>query len=219
MAFTVSDFRRELKTGPYAWPGGYPRFFLLSDGEALSFKDAKANARLVMEAIRDRDNSGWRVVGVDVNWEDDNLFSAHSGEKIESAYGDNPAKRTKRTSRGRSKGGLKRPSQSTGEAPSSRLLKRRRKTAAAPRGFFANPAKVRILRDTHFAAGALFRVYEKRRTVNLGVVSDWNPIATFDDLSKAKDYAKAYADANNRQVVIAGNFAGVSEFKNKRVAR
>lgn len=48
----------------------------------------------------------------------------------------NPAKRTPR---GRSKGGLKRPSQSTGEAPSSRLLKRRRKTVAAPRGFFANP--------------------------------------------------------------------------------
>lgn len=129
----------------------------------------------------------------------------------------NPAK--KRAARGRSKGPLNRVSQATGAAPSARLVKRRRATKAAPKGFYANPAKVRMLRDEHFAAGPLFRVYEKRRTADLGIVSDWNPIATFDDLAKAKEYAKAYADAHNRQVVIAGNFAGVPVFRNKRVAR
>ena len=36
-AFSVKQFDEALKNGPYAWPGGYPLFFLLSDGETLGF--------------------------------------------------------------------------------------------------------------------------------------------------------------------------------------
>ena len=63
-------------------------YFVCSDGEALSFEAAKENARRICEAIRDHSNDGWRVIGADVNWEDSSLFCAHSGKRIESAYGE-----------------------------------------------------------------------------------------------------------------------------------
>ena len=84
---SISDFRRAVRNGPYAWPGGYPLYFVCSDGEALSFAAAKQERRLILEALRDNDRSGWRVVGVDTNWEDAELRCAHTGELIEAAYG------------------------------------------------------------------------------------------------------------------------------------
>jgi hypothetical protein len=83
---SISDFRKAMRHGPYAWPGGYPCYFVTSDGAALSFAAARQERRNILEAIRDKDNSGWRVVGMDVNWEDSELYCDHTGEKIESAY-------------------------------------------------------------------------------------------------------------------------------------
>lgn len=93
VSFTTRQFCEALRAGPYAWPGGYPCYFLLSDGETLSFKAAREEIRLVIGAIIDgRENphetSGWRVVAVDINWEDEDMVCAHSGERIESAYGE-----------------------------------------------------------------------------------------------------------------------------------
>jgi hypothetical protein len=85
---TISDFRKAMRHGPYAWPGGYPCYFITSDGAALSFKTARNERRLILEAIRDRDNGGWRVIGFDINWEDSELVCDHTGEHIESAYGE-----------------------------------------------------------------------------------------------------------------------------------
>ena len=90
---TGKDFRAAIKQGPYAWPGGYPTFFIMSDGEALSFNDAKKNAKQIIRAIRDDDRSGWRAVAFEINWEDNDLYSSDSNEKIESAYAENPRKR------------------------------------------------------------------------------------------------------------------------------
>jgi len=89
---TVHDFVRALEEGPYAWPGGYPLFFTTSDGGALAFGTAWEERRLIAEAIRDKDRSGWRVVDVDVNWEDPELFDDHAGGRIESAYAEDDAK-------------------------------------------------------------------------------------------------------------------------------
>ena len=86
---SISDFRRAMRNGPHAWPGGYPLYFVTADGEALSFKTAREERRNILQAIADNDTrSGWRVVGVDVNWEDGGLVCAHSGERIQSAYAD-----------------------------------------------------------------------------------------------------------------------------------
>ncbi|WP_028165470.1 hypothetical protein [Bradyrhizobium elkanii] len=84
---TISDFRAAFRNGPYAWPGGYPLYFITADGAALSFKAAKAERRNILEAIRDDDKrSGWRVVAIEINWEDGNLICDHTSERIESAY-------------------------------------------------------------------------------------------------------------------------------------
>ena len=86
---TVSEFRAAMRQGPYAWPGGYPLFFVTEDGEALSFAAVRAERRLVLEAVAGRDNNGgWRVIALEVNWEDESLTCAHTGKAIESAYGE-----------------------------------------------------------------------------------------------------------------------------------
>lgn len=83
---TVADLAIALESGPYAWPGGYPRYFITSDGAALSFKAVETERENVEESIRDRLSDGWRVVAVDTNWEDPALFCDHTGDRIESAY-------------------------------------------------------------------------------------------------------------------------------------
>lgn len=86
---TVSEFRKAMRHGPYAWPGGYPCYFVTADGAALSFKAAKECRRQIIQAIAEHDTgSGWCVVALTVNWEDTELTCDHTGEPIESAYGE-----------------------------------------------------------------------------------------------------------------------------------
>jgi len=90
---SISDLRKAFRNGPYAWPGGYPCYFVLSDGEALSFAAARPNLRYMLESLRDyqtnrREHSGWRPVALEINYEDTDLYCAHTGEQIESAYGE-----------------------------------------------------------------------------------------------------------------------------------
>jgi hypothetical protein len=86
MKYSADQFARDLAE-PYAWPGGYPRYFITSDGAALSYKAAETERRLIRRAIRTNDTrSGWRVVACDVNWEDPDLICDHTGARIESAY-------------------------------------------------------------------------------------------------------------------------------------
>lgn len=93
---TIQEFKQALRNGPYAWPGGYPIYFVTADGDALSFKAAKENSRLIMRAIRDGENTGgWRVIGSQVNWEDNDAYCAHTGEKIECAYPDDKSSKAK----------------------------------------------------------------------------------------------------------------------------
>lgn len=88
---TIGDFRRAVRNGPYAWPGGYPCFWLMSDGEACAFGVAKSERRNMLEALRDNDRNGWRPVALEINWEDAALFCAHTGARIESAYAEDEA--------------------------------------------------------------------------------------------------------------------------------
>jgi len=85
---TVKDFNKALDNGPFAWPGGYPLYFICADGAALSFEAALENADLIREAIAEKDDSGWRVVACEVNWEAEYLFCEHTGKQIAPAYGE-----------------------------------------------------------------------------------------------------------------------------------
>jgi len=88
---SISDFRRAYRTGPYAWPGGYPCYFVTSDGAALSWSAARYNRRAILEAIATNARDGWKVIGVDVNWEDPALYCDATGERIPSAYAEDQA--------------------------------------------------------------------------------------------------------------------------------
>ena len=91
-SYTADQFSADLKE-PYAWPGGYPRYFVCSDGADLSFAAAKAQSWQIRHAIRTNDpSSGWRVDGCEVNWEDPALYCDHTGARIESAYAEDDAK-------------------------------------------------------------------------------------------------------------------------------
>ena len=83
----VSQLKATLRNGAYAWPGGYPLFFITSDGAPLCFDCARSEFRSVAESIRDELSDGWRIVACDINYEDDSCFCDHCNEKIESAYG------------------------------------------------------------------------------------------------------------------------------------
>lgn len=94
----------------------------------------------------------------------------------------NPLTRVKSTS----------PSMATGEPPSKRLIRRRKKTARAPAGFYANPiegsrapARFAVHRATpHGTAGAL--------------------LGEFPTKAAAVEYGQAVADQKKVRVVIVG---------------
>ncbi len=84
---SVADLKATLRNGEHAWPGGYPMYFITSDGEALSFTTVRKEFQRIASSIRDKANDGWRVVGCDINYEDNDLVDSHTGEPIESAHG------------------------------------------------------------------------------------------------------------------------------------
>jgi len=82
----LTDLDTAIANGPYVWPGGYPCFFLTSDGAALSFQSVLDNLEAIRESVAGQLRDGWCVVAFDINWEDPDLFCDHSGDRIESAY-------------------------------------------------------------------------------------------------------------------------------------
>ena len=83
---TVSQFKATLRNGRFTDLGGYPLYFLTSDGQPMSFEAAESEAKEIIEAIRKKDNSGWRIVGCYINYEDNEMFCCHTNEQIEPAY-------------------------------------------------------------------------------------------------------------------------------------
>ena len=83
---TVSALKATLRAGSYAWPGGYPMYFVTSDGAALLFETVREELHNIIDSIRRGVDDGWRVVATDINWEDGDLVDDHTGERIESAY-------------------------------------------------------------------------------------------------------------------------------------
>jgi hypothetical protein len=79
--------KQALRRGEYAWPGGYPLYFVTSDGAALSFEAVRQEWRqIVWSHLHNLTSSGWHIDGVYINWEDNNLYCDHTSQKIESAY-------------------------------------------------------------------------------------------------------------------------------------
>lgn len=83
----ASNFKATLRAGAYAWPGGYPLYFICDDGGALCFACARKEARNVIWSLANKCSDGWRITATDVNWEDSELYCEHCNKPIESAYG------------------------------------------------------------------------------------------------------------------------------------
>lgn len=86
---TVSDFRRFIRSGPYAWPGGYDVLFATSDGGTLCHACAESNRRQVVDSIATVNIwGGWHVSGVFLSCDTDgDLWCDHcdkllTGEEV-----------------------------------------------------------------------------------------------------------------------------------------
>lgn len=77
---------KEFARAPFAWPGGYPKAAITADGAALCSECVKSEWRQVAAESFDNLNCGFRVSGIEINWENSELFCDHCGEKIPAAY-------------------------------------------------------------------------------------------------------------------------------------
>lgn len=83
---TAADLKACLRAGPYAWPGGYQLWFIMADGEALSFEAARENLHELISAIRSNHrHDGWRPIAIEgehMGDFPDGVTCAHSGAEI-----------------------------------------------------------------------------------------------------------------------------------------
>lgn len=86
--YTVADFRRLVRSGPYAWPGGYDVIFTTSDGGTLCHGCTSANRREIVDSMARVDvRSGWHVSGVFLSCDtDDGVMCDHCGKVLAEEY-------------------------------------------------------------------------------------------------------------------------------------
>ena len=85
---TKSDLQLFIRSGGYAWPGGYQCALMMSDGEHIDAQSARENYKQIRRNMAPvPTNRDWKPVEVFVHWEGDPLTCAHSGREIPSAYG------------------------------------------------------------------------------------------------------------------------------------
>lgn len=88
---TNNLYRDEDGTFPkWAFPGGYPYFYLMADNETMCSDCANREA-VTVEGETELDqhiDKQWHIVDAGINWEDESLYCCHCNAKIESAYGE-----------------------------------------------------------------------------------------------------------------------------------
>ena len=82
---TYEDLLVALQSGKYTSIGSYPVFFVMADGQPMSYDAVAAELDRIKLGFADREPE-WTVIGMDVNWENPELYCCHTGERIESAY-------------------------------------------------------------------------------------------------------------------------------------
>lgn len=65
----------------WAWPGGYPLFYVCEDGGDICSDCVNHD-----EGFREIDAPDWNVNGYAINYEDPELYCDGCGRRIESAY-------------------------------------------------------------------------------------------------------------------------------------
>ncbi len=85
-----------LRQGKYTSLGSYPKYYILADGGVLCDRAVRENIFGIgrcMRALRGQPTHKgvpelrqWRIIGVQVNWEDPDLYCDDTNERIPSAY-------------------------------------------------------------------------------------------------------------------------------------
>ena len=78
---------KEVARNPYAWPGGYPKYLILTDGGSLCPACVKSEFFQIAYSDRHDMQDGWGPEAADINWENESLTCDHCNKPIESAYG------------------------------------------------------------------------------------------------------------------------------------
>lgn len=82
----LQQVKAALRAGPYTHVGGYPLYFVTRDGAALSYDAARKQLHSVCWDHLADASTGWRIDGVQINYEDSDLRCDHTGKRIPSAY-------------------------------------------------------------------------------------------------------------------------------------
>ena len=69
------------------WPGGYPLYYVCSDGGALCPDCVNRELDKIDGSTRSKSRDGWALAGVGVHWEGEPISCDHCGQDIDSAYG------------------------------------------------------------------------------------------------------------------------------------
>ena len=69
----------------FAWPGGYPLFAVMHDGESMCI-DCCNTEDLASFDTDPVANHGWKIEALDINWEDGEMICCNCNKRIESAY-------------------------------------------------------------------------------------------------------------------------------------
>lgn len=96
MIDSLKELSRSLRAGKYS-PGGYPKYWATGDNDSLSYEAIIENLFLVYRSTREnlkdpncgRDIKQWAITDWDINWENEDLYCAHTSKKIEPAYPSN----------------------------------------------------------------------------------------------------------------------------------
>ncbi|EOR9074070.1 hypothetical protein FOI42_RS03050 [Escherichia coli] len=85
-ALRLNDGRAEINYGFNSGGCENYQYFVTADGGVLGINTVIVNIQKIN--FNDPDDSQFYIVGVDVNYEDDSLTDDCTGEKLESAYGE-----------------------------------------------------------------------------------------------------------------------------------
>jgi hypothetical protein len=75
----------------FAWPGGYPLFYITSDGAALCPSCVTEERAQIFRSTHEHSRDGWAVEAAHINYEDSALYCDHCNGRIESAYAEDEA--------------------------------------------------------------------------------------------------------------------------------
>jgi len=82
------QIREYLKSGGFAWPGGYEIRPYFSDGETICYDCFKKELKQIIRESLFNWKCGWDLIGFDVHWEGPAEYCVQCNRELPSEYGD-----------------------------------------------------------------------------------------------------------------------------------